>query len=180
MERSLPTNGKAAQKLLVSFLCSKTTHPVLKNHVMACRIWSLRGEEYRPPLDTNSSAETEQQDPRSRTVLSSFPHTNMAFLQGTSSQTQNYCSLTPGSWKWANHNQVSLVYLNLIILQPSTGQFLCQMHRVHTKYSKEIGSSASLAEGGQCLACPQCGNCELPWQKCLPHRLYRPVMHKCT
>lgn len=57
-----------------------------------------------------------------------------------------------GSWKQAKHNEVSLDYLNLVNLQLSTGQFLCQMHRVHTEYPKGTGSSGSLAEGGKLWA----------------------------
>lgn len=49
----------------------------------------------------------------------------------------NCCSLTPGSWKQGSHKQFSLFYLDPVISQQSTRQFLCQTQMVHTKYSGE-------------------------------------------
>lgn len=89
----------------------------------------------------------------------------------------NCCSLTPGSWKQWSHKQFSLFYLDPVISQRSTRQFLCQTQMVHTKYSRGIKASAFLAEGEQCFVLPQRGNGELPCQKNL-QRLHRSTTHK--
>lgn len=100
--------------------CPKTTdklfvfwnHPLsIKKSCHGLQNQSLRGEGYRPPLDTNSSAETEQQDPMEQDSCEQlFPHKYGLFARYILSDTQLLFSDT-GSWKQANHNKVSLTGL---------------------------------------------------------------------
>lgn len=141
MERSLPTNGKIAQKLLISFLCSNTIHPILKNHVPVCRIkvWEERDTDHLwiQTAQQKLSRKTDGAGQLKAAFHTTWPFCKVHPLRHTT------IVLWHRILKTSKPQQGPLVYLNLIILQLSTGQFLYQMHRVHTKYSKGIGSSAS-------------------------------------